>query len=146
MGSDAARKAAMSETDDYAVGYRKPPKHSQFQKGRSGNPGGKRKAIATNAHTALASVLSRRVTVSDEDGEIRMSDLEALMRGLVNKARDGDTRCLKLVLDRLETIEGNEPAKQELESLCQKAARDEAKAQGGDAGTVEPVAEPPGQN
>jgi hypothetical protein len=27
-----------------SVGYKKPPKHSQFQKGRSGNPAGRRKA------------------------------------------------------------------------------------------------------
>jgi hypothetical protein len=118
----------MNEPDDYTVGYRKPPKASQFQKGRSGNPGGKRKTVATNAHSALASILSRRVTVSDEGGETRMSELEALMRGLVTKARGGDTRCLKLVLDRLESIEDNEDAKRELESLCQIAAREEAKA------------------
>jgi hypothetical protein len=119
----------MSEPDVYAVGYRKPPKNSQFRKGRSGNPGGKRKTVATNAHSALANVLSRRVTVADEDGETRMSELEALMRGLVNKARQGDTRCIKLVLERLEAIEDNESAQQELETLCQKAAREEAREQ-----------------
>ena len=129
MRPNAARKAEMNEPDDYAVGYRKPPKTSQFQKGRSGNPGGKRKTVATNAHSALANVLSRRVTVSDEDGETRMSELEALMRGLVNKARQGDTRCIKLVLERLEGIEDDETAKQEFETLCQKAARDEARAE-----------------
>ena len=36
----------MSQTNDganrnYAVGYRKPPLHTRFQKGRSGNPSGK---------------------------------------------------------------------------------------------------------
>ena len=25
----------------YEVGYRKPPRHTQFQKGQSGNPGGR---------------------------------------------------------------------------------------------------------
>ena len=137
----------MSETDnDYTVGYRKPPKSSQFRKGQSGNPGGRRRPVATNANTALAHVLSRRVTVSDEDGESRMSELEALMRDLVNKARAGDTRCLKLVLDRLEAIEDNESAQQELESLCEKAAREEARAQREDAEVPEPEARPPAED
>jgi hypothetical protein len=141
MGSSTARKSAMSEPDEYTVGYRKPPKNNQFQKGRSGNPGGKRKAVVTNAHSALASVLSRRVTVADEDGETRMSELQALMRGLVNKARQGDTRCIKLVLERLESIEDDETAQQELETRCQKAARDEAKGQHVDESSPEPPPE-----
>jgi len=28
-------------TDDYDVGYKKPPKHGRFKKGQSGNPGGR---------------------------------------------------------------------------------------------------------
>ncbi len=30
-------------SDDYEVGYKKPPKHTQFEKGRSGNPAGRPK-------------------------------------------------------------------------------------------------------
>lgn len=29
-------------SDDYEVGYGRPPKHGQFQKGKSGNPSGRR--------------------------------------------------------------------------------------------------------
>ena len=136
----------MSEPDDYMVGYRKPPKNSQFQKGRSGNPGGKRKTVVTNANSALASALSRRVTVLDEDGETRMSELEALMRGLVNKARQGDTRCIKLVLERLESIEDNPTAQRELETLSQKAAREEMREQHIDESPPEPFTESSPEN
>ena len=39
--------AADTSDEDYQVGYRKPPLHSRFQKGRSGNPaGGRRSARA----------------------------------------------------------------------------------------------------
>jgi hypothetical protein len=31
------------EEQDYQVGYGRPPKHSRFRKGQSGNPGGKRR-------------------------------------------------------------------------------------------------------
>jgi hypothetical protein len=140
------QRNAMSETDEYTVGYRKPPKSSQFRKGQSGNPGGRRRPVVTNANTALAHVLSRRVTVSDEGGESQMSELEALMRDLVNKARAGNTSCLKLVLGRLASIEDDESAQQEFESLCEKAAREEARAQREDAGAPEPEARPPAEN
>src|SRR5712691_4585834 len=33
-----------SSDDQYDVGYKRPPKHSQFPKGKSGNPGGRPKA------------------------------------------------------------------------------------------------------
>jgi hypothetical protein len=117
----------MDDTEDYAIGYGKPPKHSQFQKGRSGNPGGRKRTIATNAHSALATALARRVTVRDDDGAARMSQLEALMGELVRKARAGDTRCLKLVLERLQALESSEEAKEEFEGLCRKAARDDGR-------------------
>ena len=123
----------MSETDDYTIGYRKPPRHSQFRKGQSGNPGGRRRSLAANAHSALASVLARRVTVAGEEGEARMSQLEALMADLVKKARGGDTRCMKLVLDRLSELEASNPAQRALESLSHKAAREEERGQGGTA-------------
>ena len=34
-----------SYEDDFKVGYKSPPQHSRFQPGRSGNPGGKQKAV-----------------------------------------------------------------------------------------------------
>jgi len=140
----------MNETDEYAVGYRKPPLHTQFRKGVSGNPGGRRRPVATNASSALANVLARRVTVSDGDGEARMSLLEAFMQDLVRKAREGNTRCMKLVLDQLHDLEASTPAKQELENLCQKAARDDAReprtTANGDSAPAEMPAEPGAEN
>ena len=132
----------MTETDDYTIGYRKPPRHSQFRKGQSGNPGGRRRSLAANAHSALASVLARRVTVAGEEGEARMSQLEALMADLVKKARGGDTRCMKLVLDRLSELEASGPAQRALESLSHKAAREEERGQGGELPSVE-IQDPP---
>jgi hypothetical protein len=119
----------MSDNENYEVGYKKPPKHGQFQKGNSGNPGGRRRPVVANANSALASVLAKRVTVSDGEGEARMSLLEAFMQDLVRKARDGNTRCMKLVLDQLHDLEADTSAKTELEGLCQKAAREDTKEQ-----------------
>ena len=49
-------------TPDYAVGYGKPPLHTRFRKGRSGNPRGRPKRA-----TDLASLLSRAL---DQAGSV----------------------------------------------------------------------------
>ncbi len=39
--------APQTTSASYEVGYRKPPRHTQFQKGQSGNPGGRpRRSLA----------------------------------------------------------------------------------------------------
>jgi hypothetical protein len=53
--------------DDYAVGYKKPPKHSQFKKGQTGNPNGRRGRGTQNT------------TLSDE---MRLSLALGLLAGL----------------------------------------------------------------
>ena len=94
----------MSTNESNGVGYKKPPKISQFKKGQSGNPAGRRRVIVS-AHSALASVVSRFVTVAGEDGEFRVSRLEAIFRKLVDNAMTGDPRSLKLLFDQLKQLD-----------------------------------------
>ena len=46
---------------DYDVGYRKPPKHSQFKKGVSGNPRGRVKRGDPAMRDILDSVLNAKI-------------------------------------------------------------------------------------
>jgi len=39
-----------SDSEEYKVGRGRPPKHTQFQPGRSGNPSGKRKPVPPYEH------------------------------------------------------------------------------------------------
>lgn len=41
LGASKGRTGETKGADTYEVGYGKPPKHTQFQKGRSGNPNGR---------------------------------------------------------------------------------------------------------
>jgi hypothetical protein len=134
-----SKEGAMETEDSYSIGYGKPPRHSQFKKGQSGNPGGKRRPVAASATAALADALARRVTVANDEGEARMSQLEALMQALVGRARNGDARCLRLVLDRLDDIEASPDLKDAFETLCRKTARDDGKG----ARDTEEHADPP---
>ena len=83
--------------DDEKVGYGKPPKHTQFGKGQSGNPKGRPKETR-NFRTDLEDVLKAKVRIS-EDGcsKAVSSHMAALMR-LREKALKGDGRALDRML------------------------------------------------
>lgn len=84
---------------DYAVGYGKPPAETQFQKGRSGNPGGRPRGTKKLV-TLLAEVLSQRSGLPNPDGSW-MTKAEAIFFNLVNQAATPDLKAKKLLFDTL---------------------------------------------
>jgi hypothetical protein len=77
---------------DHEVGYRKPPKKAQFQKGRSGNPSGRPKG-AKNLYTVLVKDCNQFVQVNGPRGPRRITKLEAGVMQLGNKTAQGDLRA-----------------------------------------------------
>jgi Family of unknown function (DUF5681) len=75
------------------VGYKRPPRHTQFQPGRSGNPSGRPKGLR-NFRADLDEELSELLTVRDGDREIRITRQRALVRNLVAAAIKGDMRAV----------------------------------------------------
>jgi hypothetical protein len=93
---------------DYAVGYGKPPLHSRFRKGSSGNPeGGRRhgKRLASVLQEALDRPVTRvgaraGVRVGARRGDRRQTTRrEAIVAGLVEKSAAGDLPATRLLLD-----------------------------------------------
>ena len=98
----------MSAEDDDKVGYCKPPKHSRFKPGQSGNPRGRpRKNRSIEA--MIKRELDQTVALKEGGREIRLTKREALIKQLVNRAISGDLKPMQLVLAHLEKHKDIEP-------------------------------------
>jgi hypothetical protein len=85
------------------VGYRRPPQHSQFKPGRSGNPSGRPKG-ALNLETDLVRELSEKIAIREGERSLKVSKQRALLKSMVAKALKGDTRAAGLVLQLVAKI------------------------------------------
>jgi hypothetical protein len=84
--------------DDNVVGYGRPPKHSQFKPGHSGNLRGKQKGIR-NLASDVKRTLGFLIKVKDKRGRwSRISTQEYLLRKLRVKAVEEDARSLDRLL------------------------------------------------
>jgi Family of unknown function (DUF5681) len=97
---------------DYEVGYGRPPLHTRFKKGQSGNPRGRPSGPKTVA-ALLLDALAERVAVS-EDGKCRRIAKRKLgIARLADKFAKGDPFAISTVLDILlqgERRTSSEPA------------------------------------
>ena len=82
------------------VGFRKPPVHSRFRKGCSGNSKGRPKGTK-NLRTDLTEVLQERITVTEGDRKVRMSKQRAIVMTLVAKTLKGDSRITTTLLNTM---------------------------------------------
>ncbi len=87
----------MTEDRAYRVGYKRPPQHSQFKRGQSGNPKGRPKG-ALNLETDLREELSERIAIREGERSLKVSKQRALLKSLVSKALKGDARAASLLL------------------------------------------------
>jgi Family of unknown function (DUF5681) len=82
----------------HEVGYRKPPKESRFQKGRSGNPQGRPKGSKPFL-SLLTAALEERVWINEGGRRRSISKREALAKQFANKVAAGDIKAAKLVVE-----------------------------------------------
>lgn len=109
-----------NDRDDEDVGYGKPPKHTRFKKGQSGNPKGRPKG-ARHFVADLDEVLSATLTITENGAPKKVSSqLAALMR-LREKALKGDPRAL----DRLLAMAADRSAEKEAQLAERSLSADE---------------------
>lgn len=84
-------------SSNHVVGYRKPPKSTQFKKGKSGNPTGRPRG-SRGVGAVLRDVIRQKIPVTENGKTRRVPALEVMLRRLVNDAMRNDPRALKLIL------------------------------------------------
>lgn len=105
------------EPDDYKVGYRKPPKKSQFKKGKSGNSNGRPKG--SKNRKPPDSILSklvleearRSVALKEGDTIVTVPMVQAAIKSLQNQAVKGNVRAQERYLAMVDQAEKEEEAR-----------------------------------
>jgi Family of unknown function (DUF5681) len=104
-------------TASYEVGYGKPPKATQFQPGRSGNPRGRPRgrtkrgledAFAEPLKALLLEEAYRMIATRDGDRAVEVPVLQLVLRSLMTKAAKGDAPSQRMLLDRVAGIEAEQ--------------------------------------
>ena len=110
------------------MGYGKPPRHTRFRKGQSGNPRGRPKE-SKNLATLLKEALNEHVIVAENGGRRKITMREAIIKQLVKRSATADLRATKILLDLVRDIEsqrgegqresGSEPGSAETRALTE---------------------------
>jgi Family of unknown function (DUF5681) len=79
-------------TNDIKVGYGRPPRHSRFKKGQSGNPKGRLKSTK-NLKTDLNEELQEMIVVREGTRTIKISKQRAIVKTMIAKTLKGDGRA-----------------------------------------------------
>lgn len=96
---------------EFDVGYRKPPKDTQFRKGQSGNPNGRPKGTK-NLKTDLIEELGEIILIREGGKPIRISKQRAIIKSLVSRAVKGDARAADLLLKLIQQSVEKDPSDQ----------------------------------
>ena len=83
---------------EYEVGYERPPKHTRFKPGTSGNPKG-RPRFRKNLATVFDAASSERVLVTENGKRKTVTILEVIMKQMAHKAAGGDQRAQRHFMD-----------------------------------------------
>jgi Family of unknown function (DUF5681) len=93
--------AAKGSLHDYEVGYCRPPKQHQFQRGQSGNPRGRRREPVSKKAT-WQKLMNELVSLHEKGKTRRVTKYECLCLSHLTKAIKGDTRSTKFVIEEAE--------------------------------------------
>ena len=100
------KRRAPTPDDENVVGYGRPPRHTRFQPGRSGNPKGRPKG-SKNFNTLFSEELALPVTLTENGKRRRMPKTRALVKQTINKALSNDPKSAALVFDQIRRSEGS---------------------------------------
>lgn len=104
-------------SEDYDVGYAKPPKQHQYKKGQSGNPKGRPKG-AKSVKTILEKELKTKIILKEQGKPLKVTKKEAIIKRLITDAVNGKAQAqnqlLKLIANHLVDASASDPFAQPL--------------------------------
>jgi uncharacterized protein DUF5681 len=84
-------------SDDYKIGYGKPPKDTQFKTGESGNRKGRPKG-AKNLKTDLMEEMHEKVVIREGERSRKIPKQRAIVKALVARTLKGDVRAANTLM------------------------------------------------
>ena len=118
---------SIGNNDREKVGYRRPPKWTQFKRGQSGNSKGRPPGSGRSHDRAeiFWSVALTPFQLSTESGSLKISRLEAMIRKLTGMALDGDQGASRLLHELRKLFPTSDPQSRD---LVFSISEDDAKA------------------
>ena len=98
-GSESAQTQPQEhagEEDEF--GYGKPPKHTRFKPGQSGNPKGRPRG-AKGFEAMLKRELDRKIAVTMSGRSAEISRAEAMMKRVVEQGLKGDLKAIRFIAE-----------------------------------------------
>lgn len=89
------------DSEDYQVGYGKPPRAHQFKKGQSGNPKGRPKG-RKNDETLILEMLNEQLPYRENGEEKDGPAIKIVLKRLQMAAMEGNLKAIRIILDLAE--------------------------------------------
>jgi hypothetical protein len=106
-------------SDDYDVGYGKPPENTQFKPGHSGNSKGRPKG-AKNLKTIVQQEAYDTITIKEGGKSSKVAKVVALIKSTMNKGIQGDPKAANTALNLIEKfLPHDDPQAAELAPLTE---------------------------
>lgn len=86
------------------VGFKSPPKRTQFKPGQSGNPKGRPKGTK-NLRTDLSEELAEKITVTEGGQQLVISKQRAMLKSLMAKSIKGETVAARALINLIIGLE-----------------------------------------
>ena len=100
---NALEEDALHQNDEgpsYKVGFRRPPLHTRFKPGVSGNPSGRPKD-SKNFKTLLHLILNEQISLQEGSQSRKISKAEAIMRRRIERSKGGHWEVTPDMVDEL---------------------------------------------
>jgi hypothetical protein len=86
-------EAQEPDQEEYEVGYGKPPQHTRFKPGQSGNPRGRPK-VARGLNTIVRTVMNENIVLRTSAGEKKIKKIDGVLQKTIEFAMKGNMKAL----------------------------------------------------